>query len=61
MISTLAGATNRLDTIRGRSTYNVEDHGIALTQAHGAGADLSSSSKQIAAADALPTVEAGAS
>lgn len=53
LITTLAGATHRLDTIRGRSSYNVEDYGIALAEAHGAGLTLEQFEEKIASADAL--------
>ena len=37
LIATLAGAMHKINTIRGSSSYNVEDYGIALAKAHGTG------------------------
>lgn len=51
LITTLCGATHTIKKIRGLSSYNVEDYGIALAQAHGAGLNLDAFQKEIAAAD----------
>ncbi|MDR1695767.1 MAG: hypothetical protein LBR69_03945 [Endomicrobium sp.] len=51
LITVLAGATQTVKKIRGRSSYNVEDYGIALAKAHGAGLDLDAFAKEISASD----------
>lgn len=53
LISTLAGSIHKIDMIKGSSSYNVEDYGIALAKAHGAGLDLETFEKEIASADKI--------
>ena len=60
LIATLAGATHTIKKISGKSSYNVEDYGIALAKAHGAGLSLADFEKEIAAADNISDAERAA-
>jgi len=51
LIGMLAGTTQSIKRIVGRSSYNVEDYGIALAKAHGAGLTLDRFESEIASAD----------
>ena len=51
LITTLAGSSNKITMIKGSSSYNVEEYGIALAKAHGAGLDLNSFEREVAASD----------
>ncbi|MDR0850087.1 MAG: dihydrodipicolinate reductase [Christensenellaceae bacterium] len=57
LITVLAGATHTIKKIKGKSSYNVEDYGIALARAHGAGLSLKDFEKEIAAADNISEKE----
>ena len=57
LITTLAGATHTIKKIIGKSSYNVEDYGIALAKVHGAGLSLADFDKEIAAADKISDAE----
>ena len=53
LISSIAGSTHTIKRIKGSSSYNVEDYGIALAKAHGAGLDLDTFEKEIASVDEI--------
>lgn len=57
LISSIAGSTQKITKIKGSSSYNVEDYGIALAEAHGAGLTLEEFDKQVAAADRISAEE----
>lgn len=57
LISVLAGSTQKIIKIRGRSSYNVEDYGIALAEVHGAGLSLKEFDEKIASADRISDEE----
>ena len=57
LISSIAGSTHKITKIKGSSSYNVEDYGIALAEAHGAGLPLDEFEKQIASADNISIEE----
>ncbi len=46
--STLAGSVYNITKIKGSSSYNVEDYGIALAEVHGAGLTLEEFDEKIA-------------
>ena len=57
LISTLCGATNKITKIKGSTSYNVEDYGIALAEAHGAGLTLEEFDSKIASVDRISEEE----
>ena len=48
LINAIASSTHKITKIKGSSSYNVEDYGIALAEAHGAGLTLDEFDKKIA-------------
>ena len=57
LITVLGGATHKITKIKGSSSYNVEDYGIALARAHGAGLTLEEFNEQVASADNISEEE----
>lgn len=57
LISSIAGSTQTIKKIKGSSSYNVEDYGIALAKAHGAGLTLEEFDKQVASLDRISDEE----
>ena len=57
LISSIAGSTHKITKIKGSSSYNVEDYGIALAKAHGAGLTLDEFDKQVASLDRISDEE----
>ena len=57
LVTTLAGATHGITKIKGSSSYNVEDYGIALAEVHGAGLTLEEFDEKIASADKISKEE----
>ena len=57
LISAIAASTQRITKIKGSSSYNVEDYGIALAEAHGAGLTLDEFDEKIASLDRMTEEE----
>ena len=57
LINALAASTHKITKIIGESWYNVEDYGIALAEAHGAGLTLEEFDKEVASADKISDSE----
>lgn len=53
LISSIAGSTQKITKIKGSSSYNVEEYGIALAEAHGAGLTLEEFDSKVASADRI--------
>ncbi len=57
MITTIAGSMHNIKKIKGSSSYNVEDYGIALAKVHGAGLTIEEFQEQIASGDKMSEQE----
>lgn len=57
LISALAASTHKITKIIGESWYNVEDYGIALAKAHGAGLTLEEFERDVASSDNISNEE----
>lgn len=57
LISAIAASTHKITKIKGSSSYNVEDYGIALAEAHGAGLTLEEFDEKIASVDRMSKEE----
>ena len=57
LITSICGATQSIKKIVGESWYNVEDYGIALAEAHGAGLTLAEFDEKIASVDRMSDEE----
>ena len=57
LITSIAGSTQKITKIKGSSSYNVEDYGIALAKAHGAGLTLKEFDEQVASVDKISDEE----
>ena len=57
LITTLVGASHNITKIKGSSSYNVEDYGIALAKAHGAGLTKEEFERDVASADEISDEE----
>lgn len=59
LITNLAASSAKITKIKGSSSYNVEDYGIALAQGHGAGLTLEEFHRQIGNYNDLSSEEIG--
>ena len=57
LVTSVCGATHKITKIVGESWYNVEDYGIALAEAHGAGLTLQEFDEKIASVDRMSDEE----
>ena len=57
LVTSICGATQSINKIVGESWYNVEDYGIALAEAHGAGLTLEEFDEKIASVDRMSAEE----
>ena len=57
MVTSIAASSHNITGIKGSSSYNVEDYGIALAKAHGAGLTLEKFESDIASSDNITEEE----
>lgn len=57
LITAIASSTHAITKIKGSSSYNVEDYGLALAKVHGAGLTLDEFNKEIASVDNISDEE----
>ena len=57
LVDTLAGSMHRITKIKGSSSYNVEDYGIALAKGHGTGLSADEFAKEIGCYNGMPSDE----
>ena len=57
LISIIGGSTFKIKEIKGSSSYNVEDYGIALAKAHGAGLSMEEFDRDVASVDKISDEE----
>ena len=57
LITSICGSTQKITKIKGSSSYNVEEYGIALAKAHGAGLTLEDFDKEVASVDRISDEE----
>ena len=57
LVSTMCGASHNITKIKGSSSYNVEDYGLALAKAHGAGLANEDFLKEVASVDNISEEE----
>ena len=57
LITSIAGSTQKITKIKGSSSYNVEDYGIALARAHGSGLTLEEFEIEVASVDEITPEE----
>ena len=57
LVTSVAGSTHKISKIKGSSSYNVEDYGLALAEAHGSGLTIAEFDEQIASIDRIPDEE----